>query len=89
MVGMKRSLAASLRRALTIWGWLSLAVLVAVALAGCSNYDKARECQRQAGPTPHPVAAAFGLIGAAWSLDQPDTQAYNRAVDACMQEARR
>lgn len=67
-----------------------LLAISALLLFGCgANYDKARECQRQAGPKPHPVSAAFGLIGAAWSLDQPDTQAYNRAVDACMQEARR
>lgn len=65
-----------------------LAMSVLMLLGGCANYEKARECQRQAGPRPHQLASAFGLVGSVWSLDQPDTQAYNHAVDACMQEAR-
>lgn len=70
-------------------GWAFLGFMVVVALSGCANYEKARECQRQAGPRPHQLASAFGLVGSVWSLDQPDTQAYNHAVDACMQEAGR
>lgn len=69
------------------------AILLAMSvfmLLGCgARYDKARECQHQIGPHPHQLASAFGLIGAVWSLEQPDTQAYNQALDACMQEATR
>ena len=60
--------------------------LALAGLVGCSGpeHDRRMACRAAAGPRPNATLDMFGLIGALAQAAQPDTQAWEKRVDDCI-----
>lgn len=58
--------------------------LILLLLSGCASYQRARDCQQQAGPEPYASAHLFGLVGALVMAGSDEHEAWAARVDWCM-----
>jgi len=63
-------------------------MILPILLSNCAGAQHRMEvgqfCREQAGPRPYPAAEAFGLVGGLFAAAQPERQAWDARVRACV-----
>jgi hypothetical protein len=69
-------------------GWAA-AVAALLLLSGCGpGYTVAHNCRLAAGPEPDAAGLYFGLAGALVMAAQPDHQAWQEKINACVERSK-